>query len=190
MSNKNFVIVILVLILGVGGFFVINQSSKPKEVVIGDKHTNQGQDHITRGQKHKQYNSDPASSGPHYSDAGAPAPWGAYSREVPEEVFVHNEEHGGVIVTYNPKLLTTDEVAKLQKLFASPYSDSSFAPNKTIITPRTKNTHAIELAAWTVTFNMDKYNEATLKKFYLQHAGQSPEASAGPSNTPIIQQGN
>ncbi len=190
MSNKAFAIVILVLLLGVGGFFVINQSKQPKEAIIGIKHDNQGQDHIVRGQKHKEYNSDPASSGPHYTDAGAPAPWGAYTQEVPQEVYVHNEEHGGVIVMYNPQLLTTDEVTKLQKLFTSPYSDKSFSPSKAIVSPRVNGTHAIELAAWTVTYNMDKYNEATFKKFYLQHVGQSPEAAAGPSNTPVIQQGN
>jgi hypothetical protein len=190
MSNKTFAIVILVLALGAGGFFIINQSNKPTEAIIGVKHDNQGQDHITRGQKHKDYNSAPASSGPHYNDAGAPAPWGAYTMEVPQEVFVHNEEHGGIVVTYNPKLLTTAEISKLQKLFTSPYSNNSFAPSKALVTPRANATHAIELAAWTVTFNMDTYNEATLKKFYLQHVSQSPEATAGPSNTPVIQQGN
>ncbi len=190
MSNKSFAIVILVLLLGTGGFLAVKQGSTPKEAIIGVKHANQGQDHIPRGQKHKDYNSDPASSGPHYNDTGAPAPWGAYTQEVPQEVYVHNEEHGGVIVTYNPKLLSTYEVAKLQKLFTSPYSDRGFTPSKAIVTPRAKDTHAIELAAWTVTFNLDTYNEATLKKFYLQHVSQSPEATAGPSNTPVMQQGN
>jgi hypothetical protein len=190
MSNKTFLIVILALFLGAGGFFVIKQSSKPKEAILGVKHANQGQEHVTVGQKHINYNSEPASSGPHYSNAAAPAPWGAYSQELPPEVYVHNEEHGGIVTTYNPKLLSPVEVAKLQKLFTSPYSDSSFTPSKTIVIPRIEDTHAIELAAWTVTLNMDKYNEATLKKFYLQHVSQSPEATAGPSNTPIIQQGN
>jgi hypothetical protein len=178
------------LIKRAGGFFAINQSKKPKEVIIGTKHANQGQNHIPRGQKHEAYNSDPASSGPHYNDYGAPAPWGAYTKEVPQEVFIHNEEHGGVIVTYNPKLLTTDEISKLQKLFTLPYSDNSFTPSKAIVTPRAKDTHAIELAAWTVTLNMDTYNEATLKMFYLQHVSQSPEAAAGPTNTPVVQTGN
>ena len=190
MSNKTFAILILALLLGVGGFLGFSQSKKPKEAIIGVQHDNQGQEHIARGQKHAAYNSDPASSGPHYNDAAAPVPWGAYTQEISQEAYVHNEEHGGIVITYNPQLLAAADVAKLQKLFTSPYSDSTFTPSKTVVTPRTKDTHAIELAAWTYTLNMDSFNQATLKKFYLQHVSQSPEAAAGPLNTPVIQQGN
>ena len=130
MTNKTFAIVILILLLGSGGYLAIKLGSKPKEATIGVKHAIQGSDHIAEGQKHAAYNSSPASSGPHYSSASAPAPWGAYNQEVPPEYYIHNEEHGGVIVTYNPKLLPASDVSKLQKMFTKPYSDSTFAPNK------------------------------------------------------------
>ncbi len=190
MSNKVFAIVILILVIGGGGYLVVTQNSKPKEAIIGVQHASQGQEHIAQGQTHKPYNSDPPSSGPHRSDAQAPAQWGVYAQEVPEEVFVHNEEHGGVVVTYSPTLLPTDQLKRLQALFAPPYSNPKFTPSKAIVTPRTKDTHAIELAAWTWTLSLDKYDEATLIKFYFQHEGKSPEPTAGPSNTPINQANN
>ncbi|MDL2363164.1 MAG: DUF3105 domain-containing protein [Patescibacteria group bacterium] len=186
MSNKSFVILIIVLCIGAAGFLTISKRAQPKEVMLGTKHTMQGQDHITRGQKHIAYNSQPASSGPHYNDQGAPAPWGAYGQEVPEEVFVHNEEHGGVIITYSPKLLSAENVDKLQKLFTSPYSMPKFSPSKALVTPRDKNTHAIQIASWLYTYNLDNYDATKLKQFYLQHVGNAPEARAGPSNTPTI----
>lgn len=166
--------------------FVVFTSKNPAPQQLGVKHASQGETHISRGESHPPYNSSPASSGWHYSDSGAPIPWGAYTQEVPEEVFLHNAEHGGVIITYKPDL-PKDQITKLQKLFTSPYSDPSFKPNKAIVTPRSKNTKPIELAAWTWTFSLDRYDEAKLKSFYLQHVGQAPESMAGPSNTPTIQ---
>lgn len=187
MSNKAFAILIAIIVLGFGGYLVFGQKSKLKEATIGIQHQSLGGDHIARGQSHKPYNSDPPSSGPHYNDQGAPTPWGVYTEEVPDEVFLHNEEHGGVIITYNPNLLSADQLKKLQALFAPPYSDNNFSPSKAVVTPRTKDTHAIELASWTWTMNLDSFDQATLEKFYYQHEGKSPEPAAGPTNTPINQ---
>ena len=181
-------ILIIAVVLGFGGFVIYHSTATPKEALLGVKHPNQGQDHVVRGKAHAAYNSDPASSGPHYNDQGAPAPWGAYHQEVPQEVYIHNEEHGGVVITYNPSLLSPTDVTKLQKLFTSPYSDSSFNPNKALVTPRVADKHAIEIASWTYTLNLDKYDQSILEKYYLQHVGQSPENGAGPNNTPSIQQ--
>ena len=187
MSNKGFIILIAVLILGTGGLLFANQQSKPKEVILGVQHANQGQDHIKIDQKHAAYNSEPASSGPHRSDAQAPAQWGVYTEELSPEVYIHNEEHGGVIITYNPTMVPADQLKKLQALFAPPYSNKDFTPTKAIVMPRAANTHAIQVAAWTWTLNMDSFDEAKLKQFYFQHQGKSPEAGAGPNNTPINQ---
>lgn len=187
MSNKGFAALILAIILGFAGFEIVSQVKKPPEVKLGVKHAEQGRDHISSGQKHPAYNSDPPSSGPHYSDANAPAPWGAYSQQVPEEVFIHNEEHGGVVITYNPKLLNPPQLKRLQNLFTVPYSSKDFSPTKALITPRIKNKHMIEIAAWTYTLNLDRYDEASLMKFYLQHVNKSPEPTAGPNDPPVIQ---
>lgn len=186
MSNKFFIGLIAILVVGTFGYIAITQKSKPKEVTIGVQHASQESKHIAQGQSHVAYNSDPPSSGPHYADASAPTPWGVYTQEVPEEVFLHNEEHGGVVIAYKPDL-PKDQIEKLQKLFAPPYSNKDFKPSKAIVTPRTKNTKAIELASWNWTFSLDQYDEATIMKFYLQHVGKSPEPAAGPTNTPINQ---
>lgn len=192
--DKRFLAILAVIVILFIGVFVFSKNSTEKSgnatnsnQPIGLFHAAQSRDHIERGQAHAPYTSDPASSGPHYSDAGAPALWGVYIEEVPDEVFVHNEEHGGVIVTYNPGVLSEDQIKKIQKLFAPPYSDSNFKPNRAIVTPRTKNTKPIELAAWSYTLNLDVYDQSKIEGFYLKHVNHAPEAGGLPHNTPINQ---
>lgn len=189
MSNRFFAILIFVLVVGTGGYIVLRQNSKPKETVLGTQHTVLESKHIGRGQPHSEYNSSPASSGPHYADEGAPISWGIYTDEVPEEVFIHNQEHGGVIITHQPTL-PADQLKKLQALFAPPYSNKEFKPIKAIVTPRAKNTFPIQLAGWGYTLDLKQYDEESIMKFYLQRVGKAPEAGAGPTNTPINQAGN
>jgi hypothetical protein len=177
-------IVTMVVLFGV--LIAVNKS-KPQEPQIGTKHSAQGNKHIPQGEAHEAYNSSPASSGPHYADSSAPTNWGIYTQEVPDEIFIHNEEHGGVVVTYNPKLLASDQIKKLQTLFAAPFSNKDFQPSRFILTPRSKNKQAIELASWGWTLGLDKYDEAKLLKFYEQHSNKAPEAGAGPTNKPINQ---
>lgn len=185
MSDKVFRGIIIILIIGFLGLFIKN-ANHPKAAAVGVSHPEQGRNHISEGEPHPAYNSDPPSSGPHYAGATAPISWGVYTQEVPDEIFLHNEEHGGVIITYQPDLAKS-QLKKLQNLFAPPYSRKDFSPIKAIVTPRSKNKHLIELASWKYTLNLDKYDETEIVNFYLQHVSQSPESTAGPRNTPINQ---
>lgn len=185
MSIRSFIVIFFILLLGAGGYIFARQRSSP-EVILDREHAIQEATHIAQGEKHKTYNSHPASSGPHYFDATAPTPWGIYAQEVPEEVYVHNAEHGGVIIAYKPDL-PADQLKKLRALFASPYSNKEFKPNRYVLIPSAKNTKAIQLASWGWTHELDQYDETAVKKFYLQHVGKAPEVGAGPNNAPINQ---
>lgn len=175
MKKYSFWIIVIALTVGILGFAVYKKPpSKPR---LGIEHPNQGQKHIKVGESHEAYNSDPASSGPHYATQGAPTTWGVHSQELPDEVLVHNEEHGGILVTYRPDL-PADQVTKLQELFAAPFSKNDFHPTKVVVIPRAKNTKPIELASWTRTLNLENYDETTLVQFYLTNVNKSPEAGA------------
>ena len=181
--DKKFLVIMVVLIIAFGSIFIFSQKKNPASVKVGVIHPEQSREHIQEGQKHAAYNSSPPSSGPHYSDATAPAQWGTYTQEIADEVFIHNEEHGGVIITFQSSL-PAEQIKKLKALFAPPYSNKKFSPLKALVTPRSKDTHPIELAAWRYTLNLDKYDETTLINFYLQHQGHSPEPTGGPFNSP------
>ncbi len=170
--------------MGFIGIFIISSKNNPKPVRLGVSHPSQGGSHIEVGQKHPAYNSDPPSSGWHYNNSFAPTKWGVYTQEVPDEVFLHNEEHGGIVITYRPDL-PAGQVKKLQKLFAAPYSNSTFKPSRAILTPRSKNTKPIELASWTRTLSLDNYDESKIIQYYLTNIGKGTEPGAGPYNSPI-----
>ena len=58
-----------------------------------------GNEHLqTIDQPHLVYNSRPPSSGPHMGDL---ANWGESELQIPPELYVHNLEDGGVVLTYS-----------------------------------------------------------------------------------------
>ncbi|MHB1865058.1 MAG: DUF3105 domain-containing protein [Candidatus Saccharimonadales bacterium] len=191
MGNRVFYGFITVII---GGFLilgVVNHKHSTVTALTGVvNHISQGNAHIAEGAKHAAYNSDLPSSGSHYFDASSPAPWGTYAQEMPAEAFLHNEEHGGIVIAYSPTL-PASQVKQLQQLFASPSSDSSFSAGKFILMPRTENKKPIELASWTRTFDLNNFDKNKIEEFYQQNVAnkRAPESFGGPRNKPINQAG-
>lgn len=88
----------------------------------------QGNRHLeTVDEAHVAYNSSPPSSGPHL---GFIADWGVAPETVPPELFVHNLEDGGVVLTYDCADGCPDLVSELTsfvderggRLLLTPYS--------------------------------------------------------------------
>lgn len=63
----------------------------------GEAFANQGNAHIAEGSTSADYNSNPPTSGPHWSTI---ADWKSYDFVVPDQVLLHNLEDGGVILWY------------------------------------------------------------------------------------------
>lgn len=86
------------ILIGAGalviGFFLL-QSFGVFDAPVGRRVPDIGRNHIAEGQLYEGYSSRPATSGPHW---GAPARWGAYSAQLPDERLVHNLEHGGIVI--------------------------------------------------------------------------------------------
>ena len=58
--------------------------------------------HVEKLPEGFEYNSVPATSGPHQAQPLAPVVWGVYDDPLEQIKVVHNLEHGGVIVQYGP----------------------------------------------------------------------------------------
>lgn len=189
MSKRVFIIVLVII---VGAFVIAGVASKKpvKKVVLSGVTTSksQGANHIGTGQPHKPYATELPSSGEHYADANSPARWGVYVQEVPPESFLHNLEHGGVVVAYKSDL-PPEQIKNLQQLFGPSSPSKKFNPGKFILTPRAENKYPIELAAWTRNFNLETYDESKIKQFYFENVSnkRAPEPFAGPTNRPINQ---
>lgn len=174
--TKQFFVVIFIVVGALGGIYWYTGSKKatPAPTQLGAQHADQGNKHIAENEPHEPYNSDLPSSGPHYAQ---PAPWNAYDIEVPPETFIHNLEHGGVVIAYRPDL-PQEQISMLKNLLFPPFSRQGFSPTKALLFPRTANTKPIQLASWTRTLDLDSFDEKTIVEFYLGNIGKSPEPTA------------
>lgn len=126
-----------------------------------------GREHIADGSSYSDYNSNPPSSGPHYS---SPAIVKFYDEELTDEKIVHNLEHGHIWISYKPNL--SAEIMKVLKKLAG---------NNVIVSPRSKNDTDIALAAWG---RLDKFNiengildAQRIRDFILRYQNKAPENS-------------
>jgi hypothetical protein len=116
------------------------------------------------------YSSDPPTAGPHFGQA---APFNVYDREVPAERYVHNLEHGGIVVLYGP-----DVPAETVSQIVGWYEQS---PNAVLVSPRASLGGEIALAAWVAE---DKYAESssndddTAEKVYSTSRGHLAKCTA------------
>ncbi|GAA5512326.1 hypothetical protein Dcar01_01040 [Deinococcus carri] len=131
---------------------------------LGQTFPNQGQEHIAVGAQHPAYNSFPATSGPHYVQ---PQPWGTFVYEIAPETLVHNLEHGGVVIQYNPSLLKGD-VGKLEDI-------QRRFPNKTVVAPNSQLKVPLALTAWRRLYTLDTLDEAKIVEFIERYKNRAPE---------------
>jgi len=133
---------------------------------LGQAFPNQGQEHIAVGAAHLPYNSNPPTSGPHYLN---PAAWGIYQVGLPDEVLIHNLEHGGIWISYN----NIDQTTK-QRIEAL----AKEHPDKMIVTPRALDDAKIVLASWRHLLKLDAFDEETVISFIKANKNRAPEPNA------------
>jgi len=123
-----------------------------------------GRDHIGLGEPHPPYNSNPPTSGWHLP---APAAWGYYPTVLPDELVVHNLEHGGIWISYrdtnDPQLV--QQLESLTQRFRT----------KVIVTQRPKNDSLIAIAAWGRLLKLDRYDESRIIAFINALRNHGPE---------------
>ena len=143
----------------------------PKLVPPGDTFANLGQQHVTLDYKFT-YNSNPPSSGPHYPD---PANWGIYDYEVNDKIFMHNMEHGGIWISYRPRV-SGKAIEDLKSIV------KEFDASQIVMGPRSANDADIAVAAWTHVYKLNLTGEGltdtqkqNIKVFYGAYKNKGPE---------------
>lgn len=127
--------------------------------------------HVNPGEPHAKYNSNPPTSGPHYP---APATWGRYDTALPEETWIHNLEHGGIVALYNCAQPCPDLVSKFDALYKSgPLSKYNFL--KMILTAYPKMTYRVALVAWGYYLPLEDYDDASVRAFIKKYQDHGPE---------------
>ncbi len=129
-----------------------------------------------------QWSSNPPSSGPHYPIWAA---YQTYTTPVPRGFYVHDEEHGGVILLYNcadsGDAGCPDVAAALQKASDSIPDDPLCTSAgegvrvRTVITPDPLIDVPVAAAAWGWTYKAACVDLPTLEAFANAHYGMGPE---------------
>jgi Protein of unknown function (DUF3105) len=136
----------------------------------GRKLPDRGQEHIPQGTKIT-YQEYPPSSGKHWP---VWAPWAIYKEAVPEEVFVHNLEHGGIVVLYNCATPCPDLVRQLEESFAA-LPKSKFGHVKVVISPNPRVKGRLALLAWTRIDDLDRFDRDRIVRFVQAWQDKGPE---------------
>lgn len=156
-------LVIIGLIFYVIYLLAVNSSPEGEDFSV--KYDIQGRDHIDIGTEHPPYNSNPPSSGWHYS---SPARTGFYEESLPDETIVHNLEHGEIWIAYHPDI--SDEAKEALEDFAGRY---------VIVSPREENEGDISLVAWgrVDTFDIENgvIDETRINDFIKRYDNKGPE---------------
>lgn len=118
------------------------------------------------------YDYTPPSSGPHYP---SPASWGVYPTALAPGTWVHNLEHGGIVVLYQCPSTCTALQAQLQALYRQMPFDGQFNEKKVIITPYANLDHLVRVQAWGWTMPLASVDTAAIDAFYHEHVNKGPE---------------
>lgn len=148
--------------------------------VIGTRQVDAGRLHIDPGTQGSGYTSVPATSGDHWSTADSPGPWGVYPTAQPQERMIHNLEHGGIVIWYQPALLSTADLATLTQFVQQQITTERF---KVILSPwsGTNFAHPIAVTAWDWLLYMDTVDLDAVRGFIDAHINRAPESAGGPA---------
>lgn len=176
-------VVIIALVALMGG------APNPSE---GATQPDDGQVHITDGTTCRSatppeecgadpYSSLPAASGPHW---GTPAAWGAYSTPQNESQVIHNMEHGGLIIWYDPEILDDAQIAELTSYVDGQVASGISGRFKFIVSPWggiEELGNAVAVTTWRRVLPLAEFDMEAIRAFadenYLRLA---PEPNGGP----------
>ncbi len=121
------------------------------------------------------YASNPPTSGPHYPNW---AKYQAFAAPVGRPFWVHNLEHGAIVITYNCPDGCAADVAALQVMLATQPADASCGGsvrNRFVITPDPLLDVRFAASAWGFALRSDCFDLTALDDFILAHYGRGPE---------------
>jgi hypothetical protein len=124
----------------------------------------QGANHVEELPEGFEYNSFPATSGPH----SAPVIWNAYADPLPAVNLVHNLEHGGIVVQFGPDVPEEDLQAVAEWYLADPVA--------LVLAPLPELGDSIAATAWTHLLTCDGFDAEAFTAFRDELRFNGPEA--------------
>jgi hypothetical protein len=122
------------------------------------------------------YAHNPPASGPHYPNWAA---YGEYDFALPRGYWLHNVEHGSVVLAYNCPQGCADDVARarawMQNMLADPYCGAQGGEKRVLLLPDPLLDVTWAAIAWGVTLKASCFDAETFQAFFTSNAGKGPE---------------
>jgi len=180
-----------VLLIGVILIVLVMIFASGPSPAVGVQQPDDGQTHVTPGIDCRApgaasecgtspYSSLPAASGPHWN---GPANWGVYTAPQIETQLIHNLEHGGVVIWYDPDALDASGVEELSRYVTTQVSSGISGRFKFILSPwggAEELPAPIVATAWRWILELDEADTEMLDAFAREHYGVAPEPNGGP----------
>ena len=151
---------------------------------IGDLHPDMGHEHIPAGERGVYpVGISPPTSGPHWGvfaptaeiPTGSPARWGLYNGEIPNEVLVHNLEHGGIGMHYN----CPETCSEVIQTFISIAQELTGGASQFIISPYSGMDSNIAITAWNRVLFLDEIDVDLIASFVTAYRDKALESVPG-----------
>jgi hypothetical protein len=172
-------VVVLVLLLGSGS----NPNAGVAQADDGATHITDGatcrENPTSCGVSQNPYSSLPATSGPHW---GTPTNWGVYATPANESQLIHNLEHGGIVIWYDPSL-DAASVDTLVRYVETQTASGVSGRYKFILTPwggADPLGSPVVATAWRYTLELETADTGAIGEFARARYGRSPEPNGGP----------
>jgi len=165
-TKKITIWVVVILVIAAGIYYAVITAQKSQENRPGEFVKTLSATHIPQGADHKEYNSNPPTSGEHFASAYN---WGIYREELIDEQALHNLEHGGIWISY--KNITDAELDELKDI-ALRYS------RRVILSPRSSNDTNIAVASWGRLLKMGSVDTDLITSYVKKNTNKSPERLA------------
>jgi len=119
------------------------------------------------------YDSNPPSSGDHY---GQWAGFGVYRSPLPRGFWVHNLEHGAIVLSYNCADGCADEVARAEQFLNElPTDPGCPGSRRVLLLPDPLLDVRWAASAWGFTLRASCFEPTAFRRFYSEHYAKAPE---------------
>jgi hypothetical protein len=170
---KRRLVVVALVLLAIGVFVGLLWMVLGSRETVGRSVPIEGQNHVEEGSVIS-YQNQPPASGPHYPRT---APYGVSDQAILPGFWVHNLEHGGIVVLYNCSDGCPDVVAQLRDAFVKLPRSRQFNVVKLVGTPYNTMSSKIAFLAWGKIEEHDAFDYDRLLRFYNAYVDKGPEAA-------------
>ena len=140
---------------------------------VGREVPDEGGGHVPQG-TNVQYRNDPPASGKHWE---VTMPYGVFGQPVPEEVWVHNLEHGAIVVLYRcpeDRPICPEVTDQLQSAY-NEAPPGKYGAVKMVVAPHRTLKSRVAAIAWNRMLELDTVDKEKLLQFYRAYVDKGPE---------------